>query len=79
MLRSLGADGVGMSTVCETIRDCALGLEVARFRVTNWAAGLNRTPLSHAEVLAAGETIAAEFISLPGAALPPAAGASRNG
>ncbi len=67
MLSSLGADAVGMSTVCETIQARALGLEVARFSgLTNWAAGLNRTPRSHAEVLAAGETIGAEFISLLG-------------
>ena len=70
MLRSLGADAIGMSTVCETIQARALGLEVAGFScLTNWAAGLNPAPLSHAEVLAAGETIAAEFISLLGAAL----------
>jgi purine-nucleoside phosphorylase len=80
MLRSLGADAVGMSTVCQTIQARALGLEVARFScLTNWAAGLNRTPRSHAEVLAAGETIGAEFISLLGAAFAPAARASRNG
>ena len=55
MLRRLGADAIGMSTVCETIQARALGLEVAGFScLTNWAAGLNRSPLSHhGEVLAA--------------------------
>ncbi len=41
MLRLLGADAIGMSTVCETIQARALGLEVAGFScLTNWAAGL---------------------------------------
>ncbi|MEO7168683.1 MAG: purine-nucleoside phosphorylase [Chthoniobacterales bacterium] len=62
MLRSLGADAIGMSTVCETIQARALGLEVAGFScLTNWAAGLNHAPLSHAEVLAAGEACGASF------------------
>ncbi len=55
MLRSAGADAIGMSTVCETIQARALGVEVAGFScLTNWAAGLNPVPLSHGEVLAAG-------------------------
>ncbi len=55
MLRMLGADAIGMSTVCETIQARALGLEVAGFScLTNWAAGLNPGPLSHGEVLAMG-------------------------
>ncbi len=65
MLRSLGADTIGMSTVCETIQARALGLEVAGFScLTNWAAGLNPGPLSHAEVLAQGEAGSAVFASL---------------
>jgi purine-nucleoside phosphorylase len=64
MLRSLGADAIGMSTVCETIQARALGLEVAGFScLTNWAAGLNPSPLSHAEVMAKGEASAAELRS----------------
>lgn len=70
MLRLLGADAIGMSTVCETIQARALGLEVAAFScLTNWAAGLNPGPLSHREVLAAGEASGAEFMRLFGAAL----------
>jgi purine-nucleoside phosphorylase len=62
MLRVLGADAVGMSTVLEAIQARALGLEVAAFScLTNWAAGMQAT-LDHAEVLAvgkqAGETLA---------------------
>ena len=37
MLRSLGADAVGMSTVCEAIQARALGLELAGFScLANW-------------------------------------------
>ena len=62
MLRLLGADAVGMSTVCETIQARALGLEVAAFScLTNWAAGLNPEPLAHRDVLAAGEGSSAAF------------------
>ncbi len=55
MLRTLGADLVGMSTVPETVAARGLGLEVvAASLVTNLAAGVTGQPLDHAEVLAAG-------------------------
>ena len=59
MLRSLGADLVGMSTVWETIAARHLGLEVlALSLVTNLAAGLSGQPLDHDEVLEAGRVAA---------------------
>ena len=59
MLRSLGADLVGMSTVWETIAARHLGLEVlAMSLVTNLAAGLSGEPLNHDEVLEAGRVAA---------------------
>lgn len=72
MLRTLGADLVGMSTVHETIAARAEGAEVlALSLVTNLAAGITGEPLNHAEVLAAGAaaaqrmgTLLAEVISM---------------
>jgi purine-nucleoside phosphorylase len=55
MLRSLGADVVGMSTVPEAIVARHMGLRVLAFAlVTNAAAGITGKPISHEEVLAAG-------------------------
>ena len=55
MLRTLGADLVGMSTVHETIAARAAGAQVLGVSlVTNLAAGMTGQPLSHDEVLEAG-------------------------
>ncbi len=71
MLQTLGAQAVGMSTVLEAIQARALGLEVAGFScLTNFAAGISPTALSHQEVLETGQAAAAEFGRLLGAALP---------
>jgi purine-nucleoside phosphorylase len=59
MLRTMGADMIGMSTVLETIAAREAGAEVLGVSlVTNIAAGLAGHPLDHEEVLAAGRAAA---------------------
>jgi purine-nucleoside phosphorylase len=59
MLRTMGADLVGMSTVLEAIAARALGAEVFGLSlVTNLAAGITGKPLDHREVLEAGRAAA---------------------
>jgi purine-nucleoside phosphorylase len=54
----LGADAVGMSTVPEVIVARQCGLRVAAMScITNLAAGIDKSPLSHQEVLKTGERV----------------------
>lgn len=65
MLRTLGAQLVGMSTALEAIAAREAGMEVLGISlVTNLAAGVSGEPLDHEEVLAAGLAAAARVGSL---------------
>ncbi|WP_310550151.1 purine-nucleoside phosphorylase [Paenibacillus glufosinatiresistens] len=71
MLRTLGADAVGMSTVSETIVARHAGIEVLGIScITNMAAGILDQPLSHGEVMETAERVRERFLGLVLALIP---------
>lgn len=71
MMRTIGADLVGMSTVPEAIAAHALGAEVLGISlVTNAAAGVTGEKLNHEEVIAAGKAAAGRMGELLRKVLP---------
>ena len=65
MLRALGADAVGMSTVLEAVAARWAGIELVGVSlVTNLGAGVTGQPLNHEEVLAAGQEAGPRFSRL---------------
>jgi len=65
LLRNLGADAVGMSTVPEAIVARHMGLEVLGIScITNMAAGISDEPINHEEVMATGDRVRGTFTEL---------------
>lgn len=65
LLRNLGADAVGMSTVPEAIVARHMDLEVLGIScITNMAAGISDEPINHEEVMATGDRVRETFAQL---------------
>lgn len=65
MLRTLGADAVGMSTVCEAIAANHMGMKICGIScVSNLACGITDKPLTHEEVQETADAAAPLFKKL---------------
>jgi purine-nucleoside phosphorylase len=65
MLRSFGADAVGMSTVPEAIVARHMGMKVLGLScITNMAAGISEAPINHEEVIETGQRVRETFTQL---------------
>ncbi|SDC38052.1 purine-nucleoside phosphorylase [Paenibacillus sp. UNCCL117] len=65
MIRTLGGDAVGMSTVAEVLVARHAGIEVLGFScISNMAAGILDQPLSHEEVIETTDRVKQTFLKL---------------
>lgn len=65
MMRMLGADAVGMSTVPEAIVASQMGMKTLGISlITNAAAGIEDAPINHAEVMEMGHRVSKQFCEL---------------
>ncbi|MGB4984657.1 MAG: purine-nucleoside phosphorylase [Erysipelotrichaceae bacterium] len=65
MMRTLGADAVGMSTACEAIAGNHMKMKICAIScITNLAAGMSKQKLNHEEVSATANKVKNEFTRL---------------
>lgn len=65
MFEAIGADAVGMSTTTEAMALCHMGVKVCGISlITNMAAGISKSSLSHEEVKVAADAASEKFRSL---------------
>lgn len=71
LLGRMGGSAVGMSTACEAVAARHMGMRVVGVScITNKGAGISAAPLTHQEVIEAGELIGPRFSALVTAAIP---------
>ncbi|EXX88282.1 purine nucleoside phosphorylase [Paenibacillus darwinianus] len=71
MMRAMGADAVGMSTVAEVIAARHSGIEVLGIScISNMASGILDQPLSHDEVIETTERVKSRFLGLVVGVIP---------
>lgn len=65
LARTWGGDAVGMSTACEAMAACHMGIEVGGIScITNMAAGISKVKLDHKEVQETANRVSRDFKNL---------------